>query len=158
MTTKPKVLFLCQHNAGRSQLGAALLQHIAGTDFDVSSAGLSPSANVNEAIAASLDEIGIDIHRNVPRAVTETDLLDADYVIAMKPGLALPVAPAGEHLVWAFPDPASWEVDDVRALRRAVEARLRRWLDYDLPATRGQKTRTRCDVQGRCFGDTALRS
>lgn len=130
MTDKPKVLFLCQHNAGRSQLGAALLDHLAGAEFDVSSAGLSPSSNVNDAIASSLDELGIDIHANVPRAVTETELLEADYVIAMKPNLALPVAPAGEHIVWAFPDPASWELDDVRALRGAVEARLRSWLDH----------------------------
>lgn len=137
MTAKPKVLFLCQHNAGRSQLGAALLKHIADTEFDVSSAGLSPSANVNEAIASSLDELGIDIHANVPRAVTETDLLEADYVIAMKPNLALPATPTGEHIVWAFPDPASWEIDDVRVLRDAVEARLREWLAYELRAARG---------------------
>lgn len=133
MNDKPKVLFLCQHNAGRSQLGAALLQHIAGTEFDVSSAGLSPSANVNEAIASSLDELGMDIHANVPRAVTETDLVEADYVIAMKPNLALPVAPAGEHIVWAFPDPASWELDDVRVLRDAVASKLQDWV-ATLPA------------------------
>ncbi|MGV3711468.1 arsenate-mycothiol transferase ArsC [Pseudolysinimonas sp.] len=127
MTAKPQVLFLCQHNAGRSQLGAALLRHIAGDDFQVTSAGLSPADEVNDAVAAALDELGIDIRSNVPRAVTVDDLADADYVIAMKPNLALPAEPRGELLVWQFPDPASWQVEDVRALRDSVAERLRIW-------------------------------
>ena len=128
MTAKPTVLFLCQHNAGRSQLGAALLEHLAGDRLTVTSAGLSPAETVNDAVAASLDELGIDIRANVPRAVTENDLDTADVVIAMKPNLALPAEPSGEYLLWQFPDPATWEVDDVRGLRDAVQARLNTWL------------------------------
>lgn len=128
MNDKVLVLFLCQHNAGRSQLGAALLQHLAPGTFEVSSAGTSPSEHVSTPIAQSLEELGIDIRANVPRSVTEHDLRRADYVIAMKPNLALPIPPAGEHIVWEFPDPATWELEDVRELRDAVARRLGDWL------------------------------
>lgn len=127
MTAKLKVLFLCQHNAGRSQLGAALLQHIAGDSFDVTSAGNAPGEHVNTAVAASLLELGIDIRSNTPRLVTLEDLAEADVVISMKPNLALPATPAGDHLIWEFPDPATWEVQDVRVLRDAVLARISDW-------------------------------
>lgn len=126
MTT---VLFLCHHNAGRSQLGAALLEHIAGDQFTVTTAGISPAEHVNDAVARSLDELGIDIRDRVPRAVTAAELATADVVIAMKPNLTLPAEPGGEYLVWQFPDPASWDAEDVRELRDSVEVRLRAWVE-----------------------------
>ena len=90
---KPTVLFICQHNAGRSQLGAALLEHLAGGRFTAASAGLAPAETVNPAIAATVAELGMDITGRVPRAVTPADLEAADVVVLMKPGLALPGRP-----------------------------------------------------------------
>lgn len=117
--SKPTVLFLCKHNAGRSQLGAALLQHLAGDRYEVDSAGFAPADAVNPAIAATVAELGTDITGNTPRAVTAADIENADVVVAMKPGLQLPGTP--KRLVeWSFPDPEAWDVDSVRPLREAV--------------------------------------
>ncbi|MBO0979281.1 low molecular weight phosphatase family protein [Microbacterium sp. SD291] len=121
----PTVLFLCQHNAGRSQLGAALLEILAPGDYSVTSAGTSPADAVNPAIAATIAEVGLDITSRIPRAVTPEDLATADIVVAMKPGLALPAAPSGRFLEWSFPDPTDWTPENVRPLREAVTARLR---------------------------------
>jgi arsenate reductase len=125
MSDKPTVLFICQHNAGRSQLGAALLEHLAGDRFTATSAGLSPAEHVNEAVAATVAELGADISGRVPRAVTEDDLDSADLVVLMKPGLTLPSTPRGEVLEWSFPNPEAWDVDAVRPLREAVSETIR---------------------------------
>lgn len=126
--TKPTVLFLCQHNAGRSQLGAALLEILAKDEYIALSAGLSPAIEVNPAIAASVAELGLDISSRQPRRVTVDDLERADIVIAMKPGLDLPIEPVGRYLQWRFPDPTDWTVDNVRPLREAVQLRIRQEL------------------------------
>jgi arsenate reductase len=123
--TIPTVLFICQHNAGRSQLGAALLEHLAADRFAAASAGLAPAESVNPAVAATVAELGMDIAGRVPRAVTAEDLRTADIVVLMKPGLTLPAQPGGEVLQWSFPDPASWDADAVRPLREAVTERIR---------------------------------
>lgn len=122
MTT---VLFLCQHNAGRSQLGAHLMNHVAPEGVVATSAGLSPAASINPAIAATLAELGIDTSAAVPRAVTVQDLASADIVVTMKPGLALPGPVAGELVEWQFPDPANWEADGARGLREDVLVAVR---------------------------------
>ncbi|WP_022883415.1 low molecular weight phosphatase family protein [Glaciibacter superstes] len=124
MTDKSTVLFICQHNAGRSQLGAALLEHLAADRFTATSAGLAPSESVNPAIAATVAELGLDISDRVPRAVTETDLEQADVVVLMKPGLQLPAVPRGEVLEWSFPNPEAWDVEAVRPLRTAVSDKI----------------------------------
>ena len=124
MSALPTVLFICQHNAGRSQLGAALLGHLAGERFTATSAGLSPADVVNPAVAATVAELGVDISANVPRAVTAADLDDADIVVLMKPGLALPATPRGEVLEWSFPNPEAWDADAVRPMREAVASRI----------------------------------
>jgi arsenate reductase (thioredoxin) len=123
---RPVVLFLCQHNAGRSQLGAALMHHRFGDRIDVRSAGIAPSAAINSAGAASLAELGIDSSHRVPRAVTEADLREADVVVAMKPGLQLPVEPTGRLVIWELPDPGDWDVNSIRPLRDAIDARVQR--------------------------------
>ncbi|WP_368499934.1 low molecular weight phosphatase family protein [Herbiconiux sp. A18JL235] len=124
MTATPTVLFICQHNAGRSQLGAALLDHLAGDRFTATSAGLSPADEVNPAVAATVAELGVDISGNVPRAVTTADLDEADIVVLMKPGLALPSTPRGEVLEWSFPNPEAWDAEAVRPLREAAAAQI----------------------------------
>ncbi|MFD7871450.1 low molecular weight phosphatase family protein [Microbacterium sp. NPDC059771] len=121
----PTVLFICQHNAGRSQLGAALLEHLAGDRFTATSAGLSPADEVNPAVAATVAELGMNITDRVPRAVTVDDLDAADVVVLMKPGLSLPSTPRGELLEWSFPNPESWDADAVRPLREAVAEKIR---------------------------------
>ncbi|WP_314646731.1 low molecular weight phosphatase family protein [uncultured Microbacterium sp.] len=124
MTSVPTVLFICQHNAGRSQLGAALLEHLAGDRFTATSAGLAPADAVNPAVAATVAELDMDITDRVPRAVTEADLQDADIVVLMKPGLELPATPRGKVLQWEFPNPETWDADAVRPLRDAVSAKI----------------------------------
>jgi len=121
---KPTVLFICQHNAGRSQLGAALLELLAADQFTAISAGLSPAADVNPAVAATVAELGLDISGRVPRAVTAQHLDEADVVILMKPGLELPVIPRGKVLEWSFPNPATWDLEAVRPLREAVSQKI----------------------------------
>lgn len=123
-TATPTVLFICQHNAGRSQLGAALLEHLAGDRFVAESAGLSPADGVNLAVAATVAEIGMDIADRVPRAVTPDDLERADVVVLMKPGLTLPSTPRGEVLEWSFPNPEAWDAEAVRPLREAVSEKI----------------------------------
>jgi len=124
MSEKPTVLFICQHNAGRSQLGAGLLEYLAGDHYTAMSAGLSPADEVNDAVAATLAELGVDITDRVPRAVTPADLDEADIVVLMKPGLTLPSPVRGELLEWSFPNPEAWDVDAVRPLREAVAAQI----------------------------------
>ena len=124
MSDKTTVLFICQHNAGRSQLGAALLEHLAADRFTAASAGLAPAGEVNPAIAATVAELGMDITARVPRAVTVQDLDAADIVVLMKPGLELPSTPRGEVLEWSFPNPEAWDAEAVRPLRNAVSEKI----------------------------------
>ncbi len=104
MTDKPTVLFICKHNAGRSQLGAALLELAADDRSTAASAGIAPAAEVNPSIAATVAELGLDISDRTPRKVTPELLDQADVVVLMKPGLDLPATPRGTVLQWSFPD------------------------------------------------------
>ncbi|PZE86592.1 protein-tyrosine-phosphatase [Curtobacterium sp. PhB142] len=128
MTTKPTVLFICKHNAGRSQLGAALLELAAPDRYTATSAGISPAEEVNPSIAATVGELGLDITGRMPRRLTAGLLEHADIVVLMKPGLDLPAEPRGTVLEWSFPDPTSWSPGDVRPMRDAVAARIEREL------------------------------
>ena len=121
---RPTVLFICEHNAGRSQLGAALLEQLGGDRFDVVSAGITPALTVNPAVADSLKEVGVNIDDRTPRAVTNDDLEAADIVVLMKPGMTLPATPRGEVLQWSFPDLQSWDAEAVRPLREAVADKI----------------------------------
>lgn len=125
MTHPKTVLFICKHNAGRSQLGAHLLSHIGDERLVATSAGITPAETINPAVAATLHELGIDTSAARPRAVTPEDLDAADFVVLMKPGLELPGAVRGELVEWSFPDPSNWEADGVRGLRDAIDAKVR---------------------------------
>lgn len=125
MSTPPTVLFICQHNAGRSQLGAHLLAHVAPGRVVATSGGISPAEHINPVIAEALGELGIDTSAAVPRSVTAADLESADIVVTMKPRLALPAPVAGRLVEWEFPDPDNWGIDGVRDLRDRVLARVR---------------------------------
>ena len=126
MQRQKTVLFICNHNAGRSQLGAHLfIAHVDDDRIQATSAGLNPAESINPAVAESLRELGIDTSGAVPRAVTVEILDSADVVVLMKPGPSLPGPLRGELVDWSFPDPANWEVDGVRELRDAVDAKVR---------------------------------
>lgn len=125
MTTPPTVLFICQHNAGRSQLGAHLLDVIAPGEFISVSAGLNPADEINPVVAESLAEVGADTSAAWPRRVTEADLATADVVVTMKPGLRLPAPVTGQRVEWEFPNPENWDLNGVRTMREAVAARVR---------------------------------
>lgn len=125
MSTPPTVLFICQHNAGRSQLGAHLLAHVAPGSFRATSGGLSPAEHINPVIAQALQELGIDTSAAVPRGISAADLETADIVVTMKPRLALPGPVTGRLIEWEFPDPDSWAIEGVRDLRDRVLGQIR---------------------------------
>ncbi|GAB3283271.1 arsenate-mycothiol transferase ArsC [Microbacterium lacusdiani] len=119
---RPTVLFICTHNAGRSQLGAHLLDHVAGDRLRAISGGVAPAAEPSPTTVATLAELGIDASQALPRAVTAEDLATADVVVTMKPGLQLPGPVRGELVEWVFPDPASWDDAGIRGLRDDIRA------------------------------------
>lgn len=121
----PEVLFVCVHNAGRSQMAAALLQRLAGDKVVVRSAGSTPADEVNPAVADAMAEIGIDLSEAVPKILT-TDAVEAsDVVVTMGCGDACPVFPGKRYLDWELEDPAGRSVDEVRAIREQIAERVK---------------------------------
>ncbi|MEV7458767.1 arsenate reductase ArsC [Streptomyces rubiginosohelvolus] len=127
-TAKPSVLFVCVHNAGRSQMAAAFLAHLAGDRVLVNSAGSLPADQVNPAAVAAMAEVGIDITGAAPKVLTAEAVQASDYVITMGCGDACPVFPGRTYLDWQLDDPAGKGVDAVRPvrdeIRRHVDALL----------------------------------
>jgi arsenate reductase (thioredoxin) len=124
----PSVLFVCVHNAGRSQMAAGWLRHLAGDAVEVRSAGSIPGDTVNPAAVAAMAEVGIDIARQQPKLLT-TDAVEAsDVVITMGCGDACPVFPGKRYLDWDLDDPAGMGVEAVRPIRDEIEVRVRRLL------------------------------
>ncbi|NUU16562.1 low molecular weight phosphatase family protein [Cellulomonas humilata] len=117
MTT---ILFVCVHNAGRSQLAAGLAAARAGSDVTIVSAGTEPDAAVSQTVLASLAEIGIDRSDQVPQLLTDELAARADVIVALKPGLDLPAHDRVD--VWPLPDPASWDVEGIRPLRDHIDS------------------------------------
>lgn len=125
MTTVSEVLFVCVHNAGRSQMAAALLHHHAGGAVRVTSAGSEPADQINPAVRQVMDEIGIDLSQEFPKRLT-TDAVDAaDVVITMGCGDACPIFPGKRYLDWDLEDPAGRGVDAVRPIRDEIDRRVR---------------------------------
>ncbi|MFV8185126.1 arsenate reductase ArsC [Streptomyces sp. AF1B] len=122
---RPSVLFVCVHNAGRSQMAAAFLEHLAGDRVDVRSAGSAPAETVNPAVVAAMDEIGIDLSARTPKILTTQAVQASDIVITMGCGDACPVFPGKRYLDWQLDDPAGQGVEAVRTIRDAIEARVR---------------------------------
>jgi arsenate reductase (thioredoxin) len=120
----PEVLFVCVHNAGRSQMAAALLDHHARGRVRVRSAGSTPASEVNPAVRAAMDEIGIDLSREVPKMLTTDAVHAADVVISMGCGDACPIFPGKRYLDWDLPDPAGKDLDTVRPIRDDIDRRV----------------------------------
>jgi arsenate reductase (thioredoxin) len=128
MTEIPNVLFVCTHNAGRSQMAAALLDHEARGQVQVTSAGSQPADELNPAVVQAMAEIGLDISREFPKPLTGGQVQAADVVITMGCGDACPVYPGKRYLDWDLPDPAGLTVEEVRPIRDDIHHRIRQLL------------------------------
>ena len=135
MTFVPSVLFVCVHNAGRSQMAAALLDHEAGGRVRVTSAGSEPAAELNPAVVAAMAEIGIDISREFPKPLTGDQVQAADVVITMGCGDTCPVYPGKRYLDWDLSDPAGLDLAAVRPIRDDIHQRVRGLLAELAPST-----------------------
>ena len=133
MSGRPSVLFVCVHNAGRSQMAAGYLRHLAGDRIQVLSAGSQPADGVNSAAVAAMAEEGIDIASQQPRLLADSDVRTADVVITMGCGDACPFFPGTRYEDWVLDDPAGRDVAAVRPIRdeirRLVEDLLRSLLE-----------------------------
>jgi arsenate reductase len=130
----PTVLFLCVHNAGRSQMAAGWMRHLAGDRVDVLSGGSDPASQVNPAAVEAMREVGIDIADEFPRPWTDEIVGAADVVVTMGCGDACPVIPGRRYVDWELDDPAGKPVDAVRPVRDEIEQRVRALLsDLDVP-------------------------
>ena len=118
--SKPSVLFVCVHNAGRSQMAAAFLTHLAGDKVEVRSAGSAPADSINPAVVEALKEVGIDISNEQPKVLTTSAVEQSDVVITMGCGDACPFFPGKRYLDWALEDPAGQGVADVRPIREQI--------------------------------------
>jgi len=122
--SKSAVLFLCVHNAGRSQMAAALLERVAGDSVTIYSAGSAPGETLNPAVVAALAEIDIDISGNTPKKLTDDMVQDATVVITMGCGDACPIYPGKKYLDWELTDPAGQPIEVVREIRDDIERRV----------------------------------
>jgi arsenate reductase len=135
-TAHPSVLFVCVHNAGRSQMAAAFLTHLAGDRVEVRSAGSAPADTVNPAVVDAMKDRGIDISAETPKILTTEAVQASDVVITMGCGDTCPVFPGKRYLDWQLDDPAGQGVDAVRPIRDVIEQRVRGLLaELGIPAT-----------------------
>ncbi|WP_310715451.1 arsenate reductase ArsC [Streptomyces lydicus] len=131
---KPSVLFVCVHNAGRSQMAAAFLTHLGGDQVEVRSAGSAPADTVNPAVVEAMAEVGIDLSAQTPKILTTEAVQASDVVITMGCGDACPVFPGKQYLDWKLDDPAGQGVDAVRPIRDEIERRIHGLLKEVRPA------------------------
>ncbi len=125
MTDILNVLFVCVHNAGRSQMAAALVDHYAQGRAQVRSAGSTPASEINPGVVAVMDELGIDMSKEFPKPITDDTVQSADVVISMGCGDACPVFPGKRYLDWDLDDPAGQPVEVVREIRDDIDRRVR---------------------------------
>lgn len=124
MPAKPSVLFVCVHNAGRSQMAAGWLAHLAGDRVEVRSAGSAPAESVNPMAVAAMKEVGIDISAESPKILTYEAVEASDVCITMGCGDACPVFPGKRYLDWTLDDPAGQGLEAVRPIRDEIRTRI----------------------------------
>jgi arsenate reductase len=134
MTRRPEVLFVCVHNAGRSQMAAALLEHCSQGRVLVRSAGSAPAEQVNPAAVQAMAELGIDLTQAFPKPLTDEAVQASDVVITMGCGDACPVFPGKRYLDWQLDDPAGQDVEVVRRIRDDIDARVQALVAELVPA------------------------
>ncbi|MGE5135154.1 MAG: arsenate reductase ArsC [Gemmatimonadota bacterium] len=133
MTARPEVLFVCVHNAGRSQMAAALLDHYGAGRVVVRSAGSAPAGTINPAVVEVMAELGLDLSKEFPKPLTTDAVQASDVVITMGCGDACPVFPGKRYLDWELEDPAGKDPATVRRIRDDIDARVRHLLTELLP-------------------------
>ncbi|MBB2915396.1 protein-tyrosine-phosphatase [Streptosporangium becharense] len=133
-TAVPSVLFVCVHNAGRSQMAAAFLTHLTQGRVQVRSAGSAPADAVNPAVVEAMHEAGIDISAEIPKMLTTDAVRSSDVVITMGCGDACPIFPGKRYEDWQLDDPAGQGIDAVRPIRDEIETRVRALIAEITPA------------------------
>lgn len=128
-TERPAVLFLCVHNAGRSQMAGALLARRAGDRITVHTAGAAPGEVLNPAVVTAMAELGVDISGEAPKKLTDAMVREADLVVTMGCGDSCPVYPGTHYVDWELPDPAGKSLEEVRTIRDDIAARVAALLD-----------------------------
>jgi arsenate reductase len=136
MSARPSVLFVCVHNAGRSQMAAGWLRHLAGNAVEVRSAGSEPAERINPAAVEAMREVGIDITGQTPTELDWDTARTSDVIVTMGCGDACPVFPGRRYEDWKLDDPAGLGVEAVRPIRDDIGARVRRLVAELLPAAR----------------------
>ena len=124
MADEPSVLFVCVHNAGRSQMAAGWLRHLAGDAVEVRSAGSLPGDRINPSAVAAMAEVGIDITDQRPKVLTTEAVAASDVVITMGCGDACPVFPGKRYLDWELDDPAGRSLEEIRPIRDEIDRRV----------------------------------
>jgi len=132
-TDTPAVLFVCVHNAGRSQMAAGFLRHLAGDRIEVRSAGSTPADQINPTAVAAMAELGIDITAEQPKVLTNDAVKDSDVVITMGCGDACPYFPGKRYEDWVLDDPAGQGIDAVRPIRDEIRTRIEALISEILP-------------------------
>ena len=122
--TQPEVLFVCVHNAGRSQMAAGLVKLRSGGRIHVRSAGSSPAGHINPAVVTAMDELGVDLSEEFPKPLTEEVVRASDVVITMGCGDACPVYPGKRYEDWVVDDPAGQDLETVRRIRDEIDGRV----------------------------------
>jgi len=133
-TSRPSVLFVCVHNAGRSQMAAGFLTHLAGDKIDVRSAGSMPGNQINPVAVQAMNEVGIDIAGEQPKKLTDDAVAASDVVITMGCGDECPYFPGKRYEDWVLTDPAGQGIETVREVRDDIRARIEALIDSLVPA------------------------
>jgi arsenate reductase (thioredoxin) len=133
MSETPEVLFVCVHNAGRSQMAAALLDHYATGRINVRSAGSTPANEINPAVVAVMNEIGLDLSKEFPKPLTDDAARAADVIVTMGCGDACPFFPGKRYEDWELEDPAGKSADQIRPIRDEIDRRVKALLASLLP-------------------------
>ena len=132
--SKPSVLFVCVHNAGRSQMAAGFLAHLAGDRVEVRSAGSAPADTINPAVVEAMNEIGIDLSTQTPKILTTDAVQASDVVITMGCGDVCPIFPGKTYLDWKLQDPAGQGVESVRPIRDEIKTLIENLIAEISPA------------------------
>ena len=140
MASRPSVLFVCIHNAGRSQMAAGFLRDLAGETVEVRSAGSDPGPRINPAAVEAMAEVGIDISDQSPKLLTHEAVETSDVVITMGCGDACPVFPGISYRDWALEDPADKGIDAVRPIRDEIKTRVQALVAELLPSDAAAET------------------
>ena len=133
MAKKPSVLFLCVHNAGRSQIGAGWMRYLAGEEIQVYSAGSSPAEQINPVAVEAMSEIGIDIKTQQPKKWTDEIVREVDVIISMGCGDTCPVYPGKRYIDWEIEDPAGQEIEMIRIVRDQIKKHVQELIVELLP-------------------------